>query len=191
MREPVWPEPGAPAPAEKPPLGPMRILPALTPEEWEGVGWNLADHLEESAHWQPGDGLRIWLNNSQSRVYVTLERAGESTVVINGSGARHALAALCLADQPFGFTHEDVRKLRAIGGQILTEEALSAPCTCAQVRMKHGGRVPPEEGFGYGYHYAECNRSRVVQALPFTTVEWAAKLADRIAALLPPEVPNA
>ena len=148
MREPVWPEPGAPAPAEKPPLGPMRILPALTPEEWEGVGWNLADHLEESAHWQPGDGLRIWLNNSQSRVYVTLERAGESTVVINGSGARRALAALCLADQPFGFTHEDVRVLRGLASW-----------------------VP---------HEWQPDGERVLRSL-----------ADRIEALLPPEVPNA
>lgn len=157
MREPVWPEPGAPAPAEKPPLGPVRIQAALTPEEW-------AEFLSPAnKEWAP---LAYHMRGS------------------------HAAAATNLYGQPFGFTHEDVRKLRAIGGQILTEEALLAPCTCGQVRMKHGGRVPPEEGFGYGYHYAECNRSRVVHALPFTTVEWAAKLADRIAALLPPEVPN-
>lgn len=61
------------------------IEPALTPEEWAEIA--------------PGDGLwdrweAVWQDE------------------FGAHAPEHAMAALCLHGQPFGFTHEDVRKLR-------------------------------------------------------------------------------
>lgn len=67
------------------------IKPALTPEEWQGA-------MEQ---WRSGtvdveDLLGLSANNQSTRKQM------------------HAAAALCLYGQPFGFTREDVKELRAV-----------------------------------------------------------------------------
>lgn len=79
------------------------IKPALTEKEWKLESFERTFVETEpypqtetfSAHLDPG---------------LTVRCEGESVNV--PEGARHALAALALFDQPFGFTREDVRVLR-------------------------------------------------------------------------------
>ena len=105
--------------------------PALTAEEWGEFGWDLEDHPQERQSepygWKDGETAAVWANASRSILYLD---DGCETVRVKGSGQRHGLAALCLHNQPFGFTREDVRYLRACadivgevqGGHYHTEE---------------------------------------------------------------------
>jgi hypothetical protein len=75
------------------------VAPALTPEEWARMG---------------GGGKP----KPNDEVFVE----GDNICVVSDSGRvsagydRHALAALCLHGQPFGFTWEDVDLLVQLGG---------------------------------------------------------------------------
>lgn len=80
----------------------------------------------------------------------------------------HSVAALCLHGQPFGFTWEDARKHYVEG--VRAEGERHAMMMMTQVRA-------PDDGF--------LARLRAVE----DRMKWHKSMADRIAALLPPEVP--
>lgn len=79
------------------------IKPALSAEEWR---------IERAT---PGEHLLVqrWYEGI-AEVFVKTTANGGQQVRIAGDGAAHALAALCLYQQPFGFTHGDLVKLRAM-----------------------------------------------------------------------------
>ena len=76
---------------------PDSITPALTPEEWE-------DEHVEAAAW----GADVWLDPNGG-FHITGANDLDLTFA---DRKRHALAALALHGQPFGFTWEDVDALR-------------------------------------------------------------------------------
>lgn len=93
------------------------IPPALTPKEWQersvdiscGLVWaNLADR-------HAFDGEPEANNEPPPRLVIDWNSANYQQVV----GRRHALAALCLHGQAFGFTHEDVEDLRWFGSAFM------------------------------------------------------------------------
>lgn len=77
--------------------------PALSPEEWEA--------------WLTPDTTGNWPQRQCERLEYCVEDRyanGETSLGVDGHfdpPERHALAALCLYQQPFGFSQEDVRRL--------------------------------------------------------------------------------
>lgn len=71
--------------------------PALTWEEWRASAYLSGGIV---ANWQMAESDREWL---------ILETDDEERL---SRPQRHALAALCLYQQPFGFTQDDVRLLK-------------------------------------------------------------------------------
>jgi hypothetical protein len=89
-------------------------LPALTPEQWEAKDYRQsARALDGWAKAQSGAGqddateyvAKLGLSGTGS--VVVMNRAHDRVLI--PPPARAALAALALADQPFGFTRADVR----------------------------------------------------------------------------------
>ena len=82
--------------------------PALTAEEWAEVEveWEVVDDSDGWAHIEdlPGD---------ESLVYVGVFD-DEGTAMAGTYVDRRKTAALCLHDQPFGFTRQDVEALRTM-----------------------------------------------------------------------------
>lgn len=72
------------------------ITAALTPEEWECGGPNEAPGIVRDVH----AGLLYW------GVRITAQSSDEAE--IQSPRDRHAVAALCLHGQPFGFTQADI-----------------------------------------------------------------------------------
>lgn len=107
------------------------VSPALTPEQWEARDYRQsASELDRWARERPEAG------DEDSTEYVAklgLSDAG-SVIVMNRSHdralvpppARAALAALALADQPFGFTPEDVRVVESAARQVADAAAAGA-----------------------------------------------------------------
>ena len=83
----------------------------------------------------------------------------------------HGTAALCLHDQPFGFTREDARRHRREADRL--REYMDQPC---QTKELFGGGVLLVDDPG------ETMRKGDLLA-------WHESMADRIEALLPPEGP--
>lgn len=84
------------------------IKPALTPEEWAN-GYELPD---------PYSHVRVLEDERIGGLMVTVETPAD----ISFEGAeRHAVAALCLNGQPFGFTWADVDLLRQAAGMAAEE----------------------------------------------------------------------
>lgn len=73
------------------------IPPALTPEEWK-------ERTATRGQWH--DAVEVTGFDT-----IVVVRGGAESVF--PTPARHALAALCLYQQPFGFTQEDVAMLRS------------------------------------------------------------------------------
>lgn len=119
------------------------IKPALTPEEWA------AGEAQRGNY-----GVRLYRHDGFEAVHIEDpdEVAGCTTM-------RHAAAALCLYQQPFGFTQEDVEAIKLLSSY--------APRVCWQ----DGAKVSDEDR-------ALANAHQTAQSL-----------ADRIASLLPPPTP--
>ena len=66
--------------------------------------------------------------------------AGDEFAV--GRGDKHAEAALCLYNQPFGFTQEDVELLTRHGDQTLDDQDL---LRAASLRDRIASLLPPSE----------------------------------------------
>jgi hypothetical protein len=129
-----------------------KVRPALTPEEWSGRGFNRPG-VEFTAHERDGTPFRgVAYGMSASGGAESME---VSDTVWHGD-ARHALAALALHGQPFGFTWDDVDRLRR---------------RAADAEAAHDNPESPMRGEWAVYE----------EMLAF------AGLADRIAALLPPQ----
>jgi len=97
---------------------PDDIPPALTPEQWEARDYRQAarelDTWAKKAEQQSADDsteyvAKLGLNANGS--VIVMSRAHDRVLV--PPPARAALAAFALAEQPFGFTSEDVVALRA------------------------------------------------------------------------------
>ena len=97
---------------------PDEIPPALTPEQWEARDYRQAarelDTWAKKAEQQSADDsteyvAKLGLNANGS--VIVMSRAHDRVLV--PPPARAALAAFALAEQPFGFTREDVVALRA------------------------------------------------------------------------------
>ena len=97
---------------------PDDIPPALTPEQWEARDYRQAarelDTWAKKAEQQSADDsteyvAKLGLNANGS--VIVMNRAHDRVLV--PPPARAALAAFALAEQPFGFTPEDVVALRA------------------------------------------------------------------------------
>jgi len=110
-----------------------KIAPALTREEWGMRGHCLYFHGITVARFHEGDvGLMDGQNPSPA--------------------ARHALAALCLSGQPFGFTREDVIRLSALiealehadtAQELLVELIVLDPNPWRQLVVRIAALLPP------------------------------------------------
>jgi len=82
------------------------IQPALTPEEWK----------EREVESQYGNARTSFYVDHKGRIFASDESPGgeDRIIVLNGPDdrIRHAIAALCLYGQPYGFTHEHLALLR-------------------------------------------------------------------------------
>ena len=88
--------------------------PALSAEEWKASAV-FRENLEFFWHVR-GVELRI---DDDERV--------DCGPTVRGDGPRHALAALCLYQQPFGFTAEDVEALNEAVAELLQPGNLAPP----------------------------------------------------------------
>jgi hypothetical protein len=95
-----------------------QIAPALTPEQWEARDYRQAareiDDWAKRAEGQSADDSTEYvakLGLSESGCVIVMNRAHDRVLV--PPPARAALAAFALAEQPFGFTPEDVAALRS------------------------------------------------------------------------------
>lgn len=99
------------------------VKPALTPEEWAEIAddpewW--ADRMQEAAH-AASQHLMTYLANPYRH---------------------HALAALALYGQPFGFTRDDVAYIRAAANALFLPNAFVKPLESAAKRIE--SLLPPE-----------------------------------------------
>lgn len=83
-------------------MTPRSVEPALTAEEWAELCINRRDHDTVTLSAKTGG--------------ITVEDGCEGGYIDNGD--RHALAALALHDQPFGFSREDVQTLRDVSARL-------------------------------------------------------------------------
>lgn len=111
-----------------------KIAPALTPEEW-----SLA--LDESTHVMASLDKDGFAELRDKRLRVTLS-SSEDTDDIYPNG-RHALAALALYGQPFGFTPEDVRLVLGCVIRYGPEKAPNPALYDLASRIR--ALLPPEE----------------------------------------------
>lgn len=96
-------------------------LPALTAEEWEkGVINRPCD-----AHYNHGLNMDRGIDGEGAPVVHIDANTIEDTSRHHGD-TLHAIAAFCLYGQPFGFTHEDVKKLLWIPPDQDTLESVAA-----------------------------------------------------------------
>lgn len=97
---------------------PSKRSPALTPEQWETRDYRQAARdldrwARERAEAASEDDATEYvakLGLDRSGSVIVMNRAHDRALV--PPPARAALAALALADQPFGFTHDDVTAVR-------------------------------------------------------------------------------
>lgn len=120
--------------------------PALTREEW--------------ARLEFFDGFTRY--DAQFSHRLTMRMEDRSYVGIDAR--RHALAALCLHGQPFGFTHADVVSLRALAREFEDEARVSE-------------RTGADDAEGIWRKNADACRRRADELT---------SIAGRLAALLPP-----
>lgn len=82
----------------------MTLKAAMTKEEWA------AKETPGNGNWQDKrDGAVARLEYDPSELYVWVESGFRVAL-----GSHHAVAALCLHEQPFGFTWEDVEALHEL-----------------------------------------------------------------------------
>lgn len=84
---------------------PDHTQPALSPEEWKAFEVDDGDARYDATY-----SHRLFIKPHGGNSFEARER--------------HGLAALCLYQQPFGFTHEDVKAIR--GERIMTQATIQA-----------------------------------------------------------------
>lgn len=107
------------------------IQPALTPEEWADRTAPLGD-------------LGMTATFGRAAVVVGV---GSSIVTTVANEGRHALAALCLHGQPYGFTWDDVRAIRKYCGSGISREPEPVPGAEAvwEIADRIAALLPPED----------------------------------------------
>lgn len=107
---------------------PSNATPALTPEQWTTRDYRQAARVLD--HWAhegaaPGQAddtteyvAKLGINSTGS--VIAMNRAHDQVLV--PPPARAALAALALAEQPFGFTHGDLAALRRAADLVEDQE---------------------------------------------------------------------
>ncbi len=97
--------------------------PALTPEQWEAQDYRQAAReldswAKQAERKSPDDSTEYVakLGLNENGCVIVMNRSHDRVLV--PPPARAALAALALAEQPFGFTHEDVNTLNAAAEEI-------------------------------------------------------------------------
>jgi hypothetical protein len=111
--------------------------PALTPEEWERTRVDRIDRDDLTIQRYDGPGTRLFVTRRRDRF--------DQVVVADDD--MHALAALALYGQPFGFTQEDVAFLRtrcffASHGIGCMEEGVG-PCRYCDIANRIESLLPP------------------------------------------------
>ncbi len=115
------------------------MKPALTAEEWAEleVEWESEDRAGGWAHVES-------MPEDQTDVYVGA--FGEDGVAIAGSYVRrHALAALCLHGQPFGFTRADMLELHVAIGSLESRSGAGQEDELRDLADRLSALLPPEE----------------------------------------------
>jgi hypothetical protein len=106
------------------------IKPALTPEEWRDGGFD------------NGAGFAAGWNEANGYVWFDAHR------FVRGSRVTHALAAVCLHQQPFGFTREDVKRLsdppELYGGIQNGRDDRAWYDFCASLASRIAALLPPD-----------------------------------------------
>jgi hypothetical protein len=124
---------------------PDEISPALTPEQWEARDYRQVarelDTWAKQAQQQSTDDsteyvAKLGLNESGS--VIVLSRAHDRVLV--PPPARAALAAFALAEQPLGFTREDVVALRA-AAEVVEDGGIAKSLRSLATRLE--ALVPP------------------------------------------------
>ena len=120
--------------------------PALTPEQWEAKDYRQpARDLDRWAEGKPGAGddddteyvAKLGLNESGS--VIAMNRAHDRVLI--PPPARAALAALALAEQPFGFTAADVEAVLRTADRV-EDSATQAELRGVAERLR--ALLPPE-----------------------------------------------
>jgi hypothetical protein len=124
---------------------PDEISPALTPEQWEARDYRQVarelDTWAKQAQQQSADDsteyvAKLGLNENGS--VIVLNRAHDRVLV--PPPARAALAAFALAEQPLGFTREDVVALRA-AAEAVEDRGIAKSLRSLATRLE--ALVPP------------------------------------------------
>lgn len=103
----------------------LQIEPALTPEEWEklfSAGNDGALERERFSIWRydAGDPFPVDIRIRSVEEDTSSGRKVEYASLYGQE--LHALAALALYGQRFGFTHEDVRRLRGVAEELVRDD---------------------------------------------------------------------
>lgn len=102
-----------------------KVQPAMTPDEWQ--------KLQAGGFPAYGGGPTVYLFEIRKDGQLWMPDATDEFPL--DSEQRHALAALCLYQQPFGFSQEDVADVRA-----------AADFFVDQLRLYKPGRMDSDEG---------------------------------------------
>ncbi len=142
--------------AQAPPEAAQEVKPALTPEEWART--EKQEDRTVIVHMKPALTPDEWAGGETAWPIVALQTTkdgpvrvwdgiteAESESVEVPDKYRHALAALCLHDQLFGFTREDVEWLRLM---VLDMKDLRAPANArksADLADRIEALLPPHD----------------------------------------------
>lgn len=127
------------------------VVPALTPEEW--ATWRehgYVMHGGPSGGLAGGQHIRLATFASRKRRASGEDGIYMAVVPVDLPEEKHALAALCLHDQPFGFTRAMVEAIRACVGAADTPwDRGGAPPGVVTLARQTADRIeallPPEE----------------------------------------------
>jgi len=125
-------------------------LPALTPEEWDARDYRQrAAELDSWAKARPGEArdddtteyvAKLGVRKDAS--VVAMNRAHDRVVI--PPPARAALAAFALAEQPFGFSQDDVELLRRAAAELEQGDANAGALRDLSQRI--AALLPPAAG---------------------------------------------
>jgi hypothetical protein len=122
--------------------------PALTPEQWEGRDYRQV--AREIDDWAKQAGRQSAHDSTEYVAKLGLDESG-SVIVMNRAHdrvlvpppARAALAALALAEQPFGFSRADVAALRS-AAESARNAGIATSLRSLAVRLE--ALLPPSAG---------------------------------------------
>ena len=115
------------------------ITPALTPDEWAAKQTHCPDgQMCIAPHWNPKD-------NPGEYLCIDAGVGSPEATARLGSDRRHALAALALYGQPYGFTWEDARLCRDIAAYLADKGLLIGSGELSTVAARIAALLPPRE----------------------------------------------